>query len=71
MDVFTANISAENLYSRGDVEGNSYAILEEIIDHKSDGTAVSKDDGYETTTCRHEGSLPGPGSRVCCCQQDC
>jgi hypothetical protein len=48
-DVFTANIIAENLYSQVDSEGNSYSILEEIIDHKSDSTAVSKDDGYETT----------------------
>ena len=48
-DVFTANIIAENLYSQVNSEGNSYSILEEIIDHKSDGTAVSKDDGYETT----------------------
>jgi hypothetical protein len=48
-DVFTANIIAENLYSQVDSEGNSYSILEEIINHKSDGTAVSKDDGYETT----------------------
>ena len=48
-DVFTANIIAENLYSQVNSEGNSYSILEEIIDHKSDGTTVSKDDGYETT----------------------
>ena len=32
-----------------DAEGNSYSIMSEIIDHKSDGTAMSKDDGYETT----------------------
>jgi len=48
-DVYTANIIAENLYSQVDVEGNSYSIMSEITDHKSDGTAVSKDDGYETT----------------------
>lgn len=48
MDVFTANIIAENLYSQINAEGNSYSILAERIDHKSDGTAVPKDDGYET-----------------------
>jgi hypothetical protein len=48
-DVFTANIIAENLYSQVDAKGNLYSILEEIIDHKSNGTAVSKDDGYKTT----------------------
>jgi hypothetical protein len=48
-DVFTANMIAENLYSQVDSEGNSYSIMSEIIDHKSDGSAVSKDDGIETT----------------------
>jgi Reverse transcriptase (RNA-dependent DNA polymerase) len=46
-DTFTANIIAKNLYSQVDSEGNSYSILDEIVDHKSDGTAVSKDDGYD------------------------
>jgi Reverse transcriptase (RNA-dependent DNA polymerase) len=48
-DVFTANMIAENLYSQIDSEGNSYSIMSEIIDHKSDGSAITKDDGYETT----------------------
>jgi hypothetical protein len=48
-DVFTANIIAENLYAQVDEEGNSYAIMHEITDHKKDGTAVSKDDGFITT----------------------
>ena len=41
-DVFTANIIVENLYSQVDEEGNSYAIMSEIIDHRSDGSAVTK-----------------------------
>jgi hypothetical protein len=45
-DKFMANIIAENLYSQVNSEGNSYSILDEIVDHKSDRTAVSKDDGY-------------------------
>ena len=48
-DVFTANIIAENLYAQVDEEGNSYAILHEITDHKKDGTAVNKDDGFVAT----------------------
>jgi Reverse transcriptase (RNA-dependent DNA polymerase) len=48
-DIFTANIIAENLYSQVDEEGNSYSIMSEIIDHKRDGAAVTKDDGMETT----------------------
>ena len=48
-DVFTANIIAENLYAQVDDEGNSYSILSEIVDHKKDGSAVSKDDAFVAT----------------------
>ena len=48
-DVFTANQIAKNIYSQIDAEGNSYSIMSEIFDHKSDGTAVQKDDGFEVT----------------------
>ena len=44
-DVFTANLIAENLYSQVDEEGNSYSIMSEITDHKSDGSAVHRADG--------------------------
>jgi hypothetical protein len=41
---------AKNLYSHVNLEGHkSYSIMSEIIDHKSNGSAMSKDDGYETT----------------------
>ena len=46
-DIFTANMIAENLYSQVDEEGNSYSVLNEITDHKKDGSAVTKDDGME------------------------
>ena len=48
-DVFTANTIAKSMYSQVDSEGFSYTLMSEIIDHKSDGTAVSKDDGMEVT----------------------
>jgi hypothetical protein len=48
-DVFTANTIAECMYSQVDDEGHSQMLLSEIIDHKSDGSAVRKDDGFETT----------------------
>jgi predicted hotdog family 3-hydroxylacyl-ACP dehydratase len=46
-NVFTANMIAESMYSQVDSDGHTFAIMSEIIDHKSDGTAVSKDDGFE------------------------
>jgi hypothetical protein len=46
-DTFTANLIAENLYLQVDTKGNLYSIFSEIVDHKSDGTAISSDDGME------------------------
>jgi hypothetical protein len=37
---YIANTIAENLYSQVDAEGRSFSIFDEIIDHKSDDTAV-------------------------------
>jgi hypothetical protein len=45
-DVFTANLIAENMFSQVDAEGNSFSVMSEIIDHRKNGHAVSKDDGF-------------------------
>ena len=41
-----ANLIAENMYSQVDQEGQQYTLMSEIINHKSDGKALSKDDGF-------------------------
>ena len=46
-NTFTANVITENLYLQVDEEGNSYSIFSKIVDHKSNGMAVTKDDGLE------------------------
>ncbi len=46
---FYANVIAENMFAQVDSEGHEYEILDEIIDHKKDGSATSKEDGYFTT----------------------
>jgi hypothetical protein len=43
VDVLTANTIAESLYSQVDQEGNSFAILSGLVDHRKDGTAVTLD----------------------------
>lgn len=45
---YAANVIAENILSQTDVEGRSYSILDEIQNHRTDGHAVKKDDGYLT-----------------------
>ena len=47
-DSYAANTLAENLYSQIDDEGRTQIILKEIVDHRSNGRAVKKDDGYLT-----------------------
>ena len=44
VEEFSANIIAESLYSQVDCESNQFLILQEIGDHKKDGTAISCDD---------------------------
>jgi hypothetical protein len=41
---FAANVIAESLYSQVDEEGREFALLDEILEHSRDASAVSKDD---------------------------
>ena len=43
---FTANVIAENMFSQCDGAGNQYRLISGIVDHKSNGKAVSKSDRY-------------------------
>ena len=45
-DKVTANIIAENMYAQIDDQGNSYLLLDEIEDHRKDGTALTEQDAY-------------------------
>ena len=49
-DFVTANTIAENLYSQVDNQGNTFLILSEIIDHKSDATALTKVNGFSMSS---------------------
>jgi hypothetical protein len=46
IDVLLANAIAEALYLQVDEQGQTYAILLEIVDHWKDGNTVSADDGF-------------------------
>jgi hypothetical protein len=45
-NTFTANVIAENMYPQVDDEGHHFTIVDEIIKHKSDGSAVKNDDRF-------------------------
>jgi len=48
-EAYSANIIAEHIYSQVDGEGYTQCMLNDIVDHKKDDTAVSKEDGIITT----------------------
>jgi hypothetical protein len=50
---YTANMIAESLYSVADSEGNHFLMLDELVGHKADKTAVPKEDGYITNQSGH------------------
>ena len=45
-DKITANIIAENMYAQVDDHGKSFLLLDEIQDHKKDGTALTEENAY-------------------------
>ena len=46
VEKYNANIIAEHIYSRVDEDGYGRTLLDEIIDHKSDDSAVDKAGGF-------------------------
>jgi hypothetical protein len=48
VEAYHANIIAESIYSTIDADGYTTYMLKEIIDHRSDETAVKLDDAYVT-----------------------
>ena len=46
---YHANIIAEHIYSQVDQDGYGRTLLDEIIDHKVDGNAVPKSEGFVRT----------------------
>ena len=43
---YFANVIAENMYAQVDDEGRQYQLLDDIADHRSDGTALRIEDGF-------------------------
>ena len=62
---YSANIIAENLYSQVDEEGHHQVMIEDIIDHKKDSTAVSKADGTFVKNGKTHKKLTTQGWSLC------
>ncbi len=50
---FAANVIAENIYSQVESDGHNFSYLQDIIGHRSDDTAVQKEDGFVTLSNGH------------------
>ena len=46
---YAANVIAENLFTQVDTEGNRFQVLKEIQDHRSDGRAITRANGWNTS----------------------
>ena len=49
VEALTANVIAENLLAQVDAEGHRQLMLDEIVDHRSNDKAITKEDGFTTT----------------------
>ena len=66
-EAFSANIIAEHIYSQIDDEGYTHYTLSEIIDHRSDSSAVTKDDGFVTLrNGQKKPRMTTKGWQICC-----
>ena len=70
MSSYSANIIAENMVAQCDPEGNQYKLLEAIIDHKIDDTAVKKIDQFVTVNGRRHKKKTTKGHKLCCLFKD-
>lgn len=46
VEAYSANAIAENIYAQVDVDGQRFVLLDEIMDHRKDNSAVKMDDKY-------------------------
>ncbi len=44
---YAANVIAQNLWQQVDSEGNHHQVMQSIVDHRSDGKAVKKEDAFK------------------------
>ncbi len=47
---YTANLVAKNIYAQCDDEGKKHMVFKEIVDHRKDQSAISKEGGFIVST---------------------
>ena len=62
---YSANVIAENMYAQCDSEGNQYLLLNSIVDHKRQKSAVHLRDSYVTVRGRKSQRKTTKGWKLC------
>jgi hypothetical protein len=65
VDKYDANVIAEHMYSQVDSEGHRFMIMDEIVDHEKDGSAVAAYDQYITVNGRQHSRKSAKGWNFC------
>ena len=62
---YTANVIAENMYTQCDPEGNQQMLMDALIDHKADGSAITHADRYVIVKGRRYHRKTTKGWKLC------
>ena len=65
MEALAANVIAENLLSQVDEEGHRQMLIDEIIDHRADNTALLPKDGYIVSNNTKRRKMTTKGWQLC------
>jgi len=67
---YAANVIAENMFAQCDPNGNQYLLLKSIIDHATDGTALTSENRFVTVNGRQCPRKTSRGWKLCVEWQD-
>ena len=62
---YSANVIAENMFAQCDMEGNQFAMLSSLVDHKKDGHAVEVADGFVQRGNNRHRRITTKGWKIC------
>ena len=65
LEDYTANIIAESIYARVDDEGYDVHVIDELVDHRSDATAIKREDAFFTLNGKRTRKKTTRGWQLC------
>ena len=62
---YSVNVIAENMFAQCDMEGNQFAMLSSLVDHKKDGHDVEVADGFVQRGNNRHRRITTKGWKIC------